>query len=69
LENQCIFKDTNKISYDSFRTFIDSSNTTYSALACFQVIVLARVIGNTEDEQVTLTALAIMKLADLLLST
>ena len=33
------------------------------------MIILARVIADTDDEQVTLTALAIMKLADLLLQS
>ncbi|CAF0881764.1 unnamed protein product [Rotaria sordida] len=69
LENQSILKQTNTIVYNSFQSFIDSSNPTYSAMACFQVIVLARVIADSDDEQVTLTALAIMKLADLLLQT
>ncbi|CAF3613919.1 unnamed protein product [Rotaria sp. Silwood1] len=69
LENQSILKGTNTLVYKSFQPFIDSLNPTYSAIACFQVIVLARVIANSDDEQVTLTAHAIMKLADLLLQT
>lgn len=35
----------------------------------FKVIVLARVIADTDDDQVMLTANAIMKLAELLLLT
>ncbi|CAF4234575.1 unnamed protein product, partial [Rotaria sp. Silwood2] len=67
LENQAILKETNTIVCSAFQPFIDSLNPTYSAMACFQVIVLARVIADSDDEQVTLTALVIMKLADLLL--
>lgn len=33
------------------------------------MIILARVIADSDDEQVALTALAIMKLADLLVQT
>jgi hypothetical protein len=69
LENQCILKRTDGILYNSFRPFIESENPRHSAIACFQVVILARVIADTDDEQVTLTALAIMKLADLLLLT
>lgn len=37
LENQSILKDTKQISYNLFRTFIDSPNLKFSAMACFQV--------------------------------
>ena len=85
LENQCILKQTNALLYDSFRPFIESGNPLHSAMACFQVghahrrelcpclrlqvVILARVIADTDNEQVTLTALALMKLADLLLQS
>lgn len=69
LENQCILKETNSINFNSFQTYMDSNNFNHSAMACFQVIVLARVIAETDDEQVRLTAIAIMKIADLLLQT
>jgi len=69
LENQCILKETNSINFNSFQTFLDSSNCHHSVVACFQVIILARVIAETDDEQVRLTAIAIMKIADLLLQT
>ncbi|CAF1396020.1 unnamed protein product [Adineta ricciae] len=67
LENQSTLKRTNAILYDSFRPFMESSNSAHVAMACFQVIVLTRVIAETEDEQVELTAAAIKKISNLLL--
>ncbi|CAF1213803.1 unnamed protein product [Adineta steineri] len=69
LENQSTLKRTNAILYESFRPFIESQNPLHSTMACFQVIILTRVISDNEDEQVALTAHAIMKLAELLLQT
>ena len=85
LENQCLLKQTNAILDESFRPFIESGNPLHSAMACFQVgsahrrelcpcvclqvVILARVIADTDNEQVALTALALMKLADLLLQS
>ncbi|CAF1456964.1 unnamed protein product, partial [Didymodactylos carnosus] len=66
LENQARLKEANTISYDAFKPFIESNNLSHCALACFQIVVLARIIGGNHD-QVSLTALGIMKLADLLL--
>jgi hypothetical protein len=66
LENQSILKQINALLYNSFQPFIESTSSAHAAMACFQVIVLARVIADSDDEQVTLTARAIMKLADLL---
>ena len=68
LENQSILKRTNALLYNSFRPFVESSCSMHAATACFQVIVLARVIADSDDEQVTLTAHAIMKLSSLLSS-
>ncbi|UJR31012.1 hypothetical protein I4U23_018523 [Adineta vaga] len=69
LENQSTLKRTNAILYDSFRPFMESTNAVHVATACFQIIILTRVIADSEDEQVALTAKAVTKLSDLLLHT
>ena len=37
LENQSTLKRTNAILYDSFRPFIETSNSVHATMACFQV--------------------------------
>lgn len=37
LENQCILKQTNAFGFPSFQPFIESSDLSHSAMACFQV--------------------------------
>jgi hypothetical protein len=63
-ERQHQIKLLGGISFDNYVDLIESSNEMYVSKACFQIVILARVFN--DRDQISITALGISKLCDLL---
>lgn len=66
-ERQHQIKILGGISYDNYADLVESSNEMYASKACFQIVILARVFN--DRDQISITALGISKLCDLLESS